>query len=68
MLRSLTYNLMAGFGLIENSEGMRKAREDARRAIALDASLASAYLALGYIQFSHDWDWSGAEWQKGGRT
>jgi len=61
VLRSLTYNLMAGFGLIENSEGMRKAREDARRAIALDASLASAYLALGYIQFSYDWDWSGAE-------
>ena len=61
VLRSLTYNLMAGFGLIENSEGMRKAREDARRAIALDASLASAYLALGYIQYSYDWDWSGAE-------
>jgi len=61
VLRSLTYNLMAGFGLIENSEGMRKAREDARHAIALDASLASAYLALGYIQFSYDWDWSGAE-------
>ena len=61
VLRSLTYNLMAGFGLIENSEGMRKAREDAQHAIALDASLASAYLALGYIQFSYDWDWSGAE-------
>lgn len=61
VLRSTTYNLMAGFGLIDNREGMRKAREDAQHAIALDATLASAYLALGDIQLSYDWDWSGAE-------
>ena len=66
VLRSSTYNMMAGFGFIENSEGMRKAREDARRAIALDTTLASAHLALGYIQLSYDWDWIGAE--TSGRT
>lgn len=61
VLRSTTYNLMAGFGLIGNTEGMRKARQDAQHAIALDPNLASAYLALGDIQLSYDWDWSGAE-------
>jgi TolB-like protein/lipoprotein NlpI len=61
VLRSSTYNLMAGFGFIENSEGMGKARQDARRAIALDPAMASAHLALGYIQLSYDWDWIGAE-------
>jgi TolB-like protein/DNA-binding winged helix-turn-helix (wHTH) protein len=61
VLRSTTYNLMAGFGLIENTAGMRKAREDAQRAIALDPTLASAYLALGDIQASYDWDWRSAE-------
>ena len=61
VLRSTTYNLMAGFGLIENTEGMRKARQDAEHAIALDPNLASAYLSLGDIQLSYDWDWSGAE-------
>ena len=61
VLRSTTYNLMAGFGLIENEEGMRKAQFDAQHAIALDPTLASAYLALGDIQLSYNWDWSGAE-------
>jgi TolB-like protein/DNA-binding winged helix-turn-helix (wHTH) protein len=61
VLRSTTYNLMAGFGLVENAEGMRKSREDAERAVALEPNLASAYLALGDIQLSYDWDWSGAE-------
>lgn len=61
VLRSTTYNLMAGFGLVENAEGMRQAREDAQHAVALDPNLASAYLALGDIQASYDWDWSGAE-------
>jgi len=61
VLRSTTYNLMAGFGLIDNQEGMRRARENVQHAIALDPVLASAYLALGDIQLSYDWDWSGAE-------
>jgi TolB-like protein/DNA-binding winged helix-turn-helix (wHTH) protein/lipoprotein NlpI len=61
VLRSYSYNLMAGFGLMDNTVGMSKAREDAQRAIALDPTLASAYEALGDIELSYDWDWSGAE-------
>jgi tetratricopeptide (TPR) repeat protein len=60
-LRSYVHNLMAGFGLTENAEGIREAREEAERAIALDPNLATAYIALGDIQLSYDWNWAGAE-------
>jgi len=38
----------------------RKARHDAQRAIALDPTLASAYLALARTQMTEDWDWDAA--------
>jgi TolB-like protein/DNA-binding winged helix-turn-helix (wHTH) protein/Tfp pilus assembly protein PilF len=60
-LRSRVYNLMADTELVAETEGFRRAREDAKRAIALDPSLATGYTALGSIQVSYDWDWDGAE-------
>jgi len=59
-LRASVLNMMAQFGSIELAEGFRKARDDAERAIALDPSSASAYLALARTQISYDWDWDGA--------
>ena len=56
-LRSLVQNGMAESGLTETAEGFRKARDDAERAIALDPTLASAYLALARVQVFYDWDW-----------
>jgi TolB-like protein/DNA-binding winged helix-turn-helix (wHTH) protein/Flp pilus assembly protein TadD len=56
-LRSLVQNAMAEAGLTDTTEGFRKAREDAERAIALDPTLASAYLALATTQIFYDWDW-----------
>jgi len=56
-LRSLVQNAMAESGLTDTTEGFRKARDDAERAIALDPTLASAYLALATTQIFYDWDW-----------
>jgi TolB-like protein/DNA-binding winged helix-turn-helix (wHTH) protein/Flp pilus assembly protein TadD len=60
-LRASVQNLMAEVGLTDPTEGFRKARADAERAIALDPTLASAYLALAKTQISCDWDWGAAD-------
>ena len=59
-LRASVQNMMAESGLIDPTEGFRNARDDAERAIALDPTLASAYLALSATQISCDWDWDAA--------
>src|ERR1700730_6355498 len=59
--RSQVLETMAGLGLIENTEGFRRARESAKKAIALDPNLATGYMAMGMVQINHDWDWEGAE-------
>jgi TolB-like protein/DNA-binding winged helix-turn-helix (wHTH) protein/Flp pilus assembly protein TadD len=59
-LRASVQSMMAESGLIDTTEGFRKARDDAERAIALDPNLASAYLALAGTQINYDWDWDAA--------
>jgi TolB-like protein/DNA-binding winged helix-turn-helix (wHTH) protein/Tfp pilus assembly protein PilF len=59
-LRSSVENMMAEAGLTDTTEGFRKARDDAERAIALDPTLASAYLALARTQIYCDWNWDAA--------
>ena len=58
--RASAQNRMAEVGLTDVTEGFRKARNDAERAIALDPALGSAYLALARTQIMHDWDWDAA--------
>jgi TolB-like protein/DNA-binding winged helix-turn-helix (wHTH) protein/Flp pilus assembly protein TadD len=60
-LRASVENMMAESGLIDPPAGFRNARDDAERAIALDPTLASAYLALAATQISSDWDWDAAK-------
>jgi TolB-like protein/DNA-binding winged helix-turn-helix (wHTH) protein len=60
-LRSYVLNLMAAYNLTDMAQGYGRARQDAERAIALDPSLATGYLALGWIQMSYDWDWERAQ-------
>jgi len=59
-LRASVQDMMAQYGLTEVSEGYRKARDDAERAIALDTTSASAYLALARTQIFYDWNWDAA--------
>jgi len=60
-LRSSVQNTMAEVALTDTTEGFRNARNDAERAIALDPTLASAYLALARTQIFYDWDWDAAD-------
>ncbi|MBV8436275.1 MAG: winged helix-turn-helix domain-containing protein [Silvibacterium sp.] len=60
-LRASVQNMIAEDGLTNVTEGFRKARDDAERAIALDPASASAYLALARTQIYHDWDWDTAD-------
>jgi TolB-like protein/DNA-binding winged helix-turn-helix (wHTH) protein len=59
-LRASVRNTMAEVALIDTTEGFRKARNDAERAIALDPALPSGYMALAKTQISCDWDWDAA--------
>jgi DNA-binding SARP family transcriptional activator/TolB-like protein len=38
-----------------------KSRTAARRSLALDPNEAQAHASLGFVLFSHEWDWEGAE-------
>jgi TolB-like protein/DNA-binding winged helix-turn-helix (wHTH) protein/Tfp pilus assembly protein PilF len=59
-LRASVQNMMAEGSLTDVTGGFRKARDDAERAIELDPTLASAYLALAMTQINCDWDWDAA--------
>jgi len=59
-LRSYVRSVMAAYNVTEMEGGYARARQDAKRAIALDPRLATGYLALGWIQMMHDWDWEQA--------
>jgi TolB-like protein/DNA-binding winged helix-turn-helix (wHTH) protein/Flp pilus assembly protein TadD len=59
-LRASVQNVMATVSLTSVTEGFRRARDDAERAIALDPASGSAYLALARTQIFYDWDWDGA--------
>ena len=42
-------------------EEIKKGREAAERALALDPNLAAAHVAMGAIKTIYDWDWVGAD-------
>ena len=60
-LRSYVFDTMGDVGIIEPEIAFRRAREDAERAIELDANGPSGYLALAWVQINRDWNWEGAE-------
>jgi eukaryotic-like serine/threonine-protein kinase len=56
-----TRSKQADMAYLPVEHGYPKARAAAERALALDANLAEAHAAMGWIKMSYDWDWSGAD-------
>ncbi len=54
------YALLGFYGYLPPREAMPKAKEAARRAIALDDHLAEAHACLGYVHTMFDWEWENA--------
>ena len=54
------YALEVDYRSIPVHEGFARAREFARKAIALDDSLAEAHTSLAWVLFIYDWDWQEA--------
>ena len=50
-----------GYSIMPPREAMPKAEAAVQKALAIDNSLAEAHASLGYIKFTYDWDWAGAE-------
>jgi TolB-like protein/Tfp pilus assembly protein PilF/tRNA A-37 threonylcarbamoyl transferase component Bud32 len=55
------YALEVDYRSIPVDEGFAKAKEYARRAIALDETLSEAHASLAWSNFVYDWDWAAAE-------
>ena len=51
-------------GALPHREAMLDAKSAALKALELDASLSSAYTALGFVTFVYDWDWEVADQMK----
>ena len=56
-----TYALLATFGFMPPTEGVPKAREFARQALALDESMAEPHTTLAYLFVSYDYDLTASE-------
>jgi len=53
--------ILSGFGVEPPPTLLPRASAAARRAVALDATLAAGWQALAHTQTQWDWDWPGAE-------
>jgi len=52
-----SYALQVDYRGAPVTEGMRRARQEARRALELDEGLAEAHTSLAWVTFIHDWNW-----------
>ena len=55
-----TYAMLPEYG-VKETHGMEAGRLAARRALELDGSLFIARMALAWISFAYDWNWTAAE-------
>jgi len=54
------YGMQVDYRGVPVVEGLTRAREFARKALALDDTLAEAHTSLAWVLFIYDWDWHGA--------
>ncbi len=55
-----SYALQLDYRSVPVAEGFAHAKEYARKALALDESVAEAHASLAWTLFIYDWDWDGA--------
>jgi TolB-like protein/Tfp pilus assembly protein PilF len=55
------YAVIGFYDYMPPAEAFARAREAARRALALDPGMAEAHASLGYVALYHDWDFAAAE-------
>jgi TolB-like protein/Tfp pilus assembly protein PilF len=55
------YNLLADYDLIPPRAANKQAQAAARKALALDPTLAEASASAGFAKTRYDWDWAGGE-------
>jgi serine/threonine-protein kinase len=55
-----SYALHIDYRSVPVAEGFARAKEYARKALALDETLAEAHASLAWSLFIHDWDWEAA--------
>ena len=55
-----TYSLHVDYRSVPVHEGFARAKAYARKAIALDDTVAEAHASLAWSLFIYDWDWEGA--------
>ena len=55
------WRTLAIVGQVPSKDAFPQAKAAAARALALDERLVEAHVALGWIAFSYDWNWVGAE-------
>jgi serine/threonine-protein kinase len=56
-----SYALDLDYRGVPVAEGMERAKAEAKKAIALDETLAEAHTSLAWVTFIYDWDWQGAD-------
>ncbi len=56
-----SYALQLDYRSVSVHEGFERAKHYARKALALDDTVAEAHASLAWVLFIHDWDWKGAE-------
>jgi serine/threonine protein kinase/Tfp pilus assembly protein PilF len=54
------YALQLDYRGVPVADGMRRAKEFALRALAIDETLAEAHTSLGWVLFIYEWDWEAA--------
>jgi TolB-like protein/class 3 adenylate cyclase/Tfp pilus assembly protein PilF len=57
---SNAYRIQAGYGWAPVAEGFERARDAAKKALALAPDLAEGHVCLGQVLELYDWNWSGA--------
>ena len=55
-----TYVYLSFFNVVPPRDVMPRAKAIAEKALEIDDHLAEAYVSLGYISFTYDWDWQAA--------